>query len=134
MIGAGEPRRVEISILHSSASQTVPPFLPASLREDLYPGGNSLCYAVQLAHLMGAGRIVAVGFTMQSGSRYQHEGGNPVHRTELTRYGDISRPLAWLEWYCRENPNKLHLDSSFEGPLYERLHPEAAPRFPGRPN
>lgn len=131
MIGRGEARRVEISIEDCSASQIKPPRIPKSLEDPLHPGGNSLCYAVQVAHLMGAARIVAVGFTLQTGSRYQHEGGNPATRLETAKYGNIKRPLSWLAWYCRKFPARMQLDATFSGPLYDQLPEEVAPRFRG---
>lgn len=133
MIGQGEARRVEIEIESCSASQKRPNRIPANFADPLHPGGNSLCYAVQIAHLMGADQIVAVGFTLKSGSRYQHKGGNPATRCETARYGDISRPMSWLSWYCNTFPGKLALDVTFEGPLYE-LPETIAPRFRGEPD
>jgi hypothetical protein len=130
MIGRGEARRFEINIEHCGHKQIRPGRLPKHLGAEFHPGGNSLCYAVQLAHLMGAERIVAVGFTLQTGSRYQHQGGNPATRRETAKYGDIARPLAWLRWYSETFPGMLWLDATFGGPIYE-LPEEAVPRFKG---
>jgi len=131
MIGKGEAKRFEIKIETCSHKQIKPGRLPKTLAHEWHPGGNSLCYAVQLAHLMGAKRIVAVGFTLQSGSRYQHDGGNPATRQETTRYGDITRPMAWLRWYSDTFPGMLWLDATFQGPIYDELHEATCPRFKG---
>ena len=44
------------------------PYMPKSLTDLYHPGGNSLCYTIQTAHLMGAVQIYALGFTLQAGS------------------------------------------------------------------
>lgn len=130
MIGKGQAKITEISI-SSFKDNEKPPYLPTKLSDPLFPAGNSLAYGVQIAHLMGASEIIATGFTFKSGSPYQHKGGNPATRLPVAKYGIIETPLAWLEWYCRKHPNRLRLDVSFSGPLYERLPESLAPRFEG---
>jgi hypothetical protein len=93
------------------------PFLPRSLREELHHGGNSACFAVQLAHLMGADPIFLVGFTLQNGGNYFFANTNPVTR-RATLY-QSERALAWLRWYEKMFPGRVQLDPSFNGPIYD---------------
>lgn len=94
-----------------------PPFIPRSLREDLHPGGNSLCFAIQVAHLMGADPIYAVGFTLQNGSNYFFSRTNPVTK-KPTIYQE-QRALDWLRYYEKLFPGRVLLDPGFNGPVYE---------------
>lgn len=93
------------------------PFLPRSLREDLHHGGNSLCFAIQIAHLMGANPIYLVGFTLQSGSNYFFANTNPVTR-KATKY-QHERAIAWCKWYEKQFPGRVLLDPTFQGPIYD---------------
>lgn len=126
MIG-GQPRTVsEVSIARlTGAHRTkdgkmsyalMPPFLPRSLREELHHGGNSLCFAIQIAHLMGADPIYLVGFTLQTGSNYFFANTNPVTR-KATIY-QHERAMAWCSWYESKFPGRVQLDPSFAGPIY----------------
>lgn len=94
-----------------------PPYLPTSLRQDLHPGGNSLCFAIQIAALMGASPIYAVGFTLQNGLGYFHGRTNPV--TKRTTVYESERALAWCRWFSKEFPGRVLLDPSFSGPIYD---------------
>jgi hypothetical protein len=93
------------------------PFLPRSLREDFHHGGNSLCFAIQLAHLMGANPIYLVGFTLQNGIGYFFGRTNPV--TRRTTIYQHERALAWCRWYAKMHPGRVLLDPSFSGPIYD---------------
>jgi hypothetical protein len=95
----------------------MPPFIPTTLRQDLHHGGNSLCFAIQIAHLMGADPIYAVGFTLQNGSNYFFSRTNPVTRKPTVYQHE--RALAWLAWYQSKFPGRVLLDPSFNGPVYD---------------
>jgi hypothetical protein len=92
------------------------PFLPRTLREELHHGGNSLCFSIQIAHLMGASRIYAVGFTLQTGSNYFFGRTNPVTR-KATVY-QHERAMAWCRWFESKFPGRVQLDPTFDGPIY----------------
>jgi hypothetical protein len=94
-----------------------PARMPKRLSDPFHPGANSLCFAVQLAHLMGCNPIVAVGFTLQNGLSYFFGRNNPV--TGTTTVYETKRALAWLRWYGEQWPGRLQLDPSFDGPVYE---------------
>jgi len=102
-----------------------PPYVPNSASELFHPGGNSLCFAIQLAHVMGCNPIVASGFTLQSGSNY-HFGGNinPATRRPSVYQPDLA--MAWLAWYSSAFPGRVLLDPSFDGPVTSVLR-KAAP-------
>jgi hypothetical protein len=95
----------------------MPPFIPTTLRQDLHHGGTSLCFAIQIAHLMGADPIYAVGFTLQNGSNYFFSRTNPVTRKPTVYQHE--RALAWLAWYQSKFPGRVLLDPSFNGPVYD---------------
>jgi hypothetical protein len=94
----------------------MPPYLPTTFREDFHHGGNSVCFAIQAAHLMGANPIYLVGFTLQTGLGYFHGRTNPV--TRRTTIYQTERALAWLDWYGKKFPGRVLLDPSFDGPIY----------------
>lgn len=94
----------------------VDPYMPDTFM-NLHPGGNSACYAIQVAHLLGAGRIFMVGFTLSNGSKYHFDGPNPCTRRQTTFY-DGARATAWLSWYQENFPDKVLLDPSFSGTIY----------------
>jgi hypothetical protein len=101
--------------------QPVAPYIPTSMKMAFHPGGNSLCFAIQLAHLMGADPIHLVGFTLQSGSRYFFGSMNPIvkhGRPRMTLYQE-ERPLAWCAYYEKLFPERCLLDPSFDGPIYK---------------
>lgn len=97
-------------------SMIVPPYMPKSFREPLHPGGNSLCYGIQLAHLMGAGQVYAHGFTMDSGTPYFFGRTNPATRRES--FYQVDRPLEWLRWHAKEFPGMVLLMPGWDGPIY----------------
>lgn len=97
----------------------VPGRMPKKLSDPFHPGANSLCFAVQLAHLMGCNPIVAVGFTLQNGLGYHFGRTNPV--TRRTTVYEVDRAVAWLRWYGQQWPGRLLLDPSFDGPIYQVL-------------
>ena len=127
IVGGKERRIAEIGIRHLKGAHRaksgevqyaiMEPFLPRSLREDLHHGGNSLCFAIQLAHLMGADPIYLVGFTLQNGSNYFFGRTNPVTR-KATVY-QHERALAWCRWYQSKFPGRVQLDPTFSGPIYD---------------
>lgn len=94
-----------------------PPFLPKALTEEFHPSANSLCFGIQLAHLMGARQIHAIGFTLQSGLGYHFGRTNPV--TRRTTFYEKDRALAFCRWFEQRFPGRVLLDPSFDGPIYE---------------
>lgn len=132
MIGRGERRISGINITPAKAGKRmrsgamhyppVTPFLPKRITEPFHPGSNSLCYAIQLAHLMGCAPIVAVGFTLQDGLGYHFGRTNPVTNRTST-YGDNQRErvLDWLRWHVATFPDRVLLDPTFSGPVYDVL-------------
>jgi hypothetical protein len=95
-----------------------PSYMPESLTAELHPGGNSLCYTIQLAHLMGCDPIYALAFTLKPGSAYQ--GGsnvNPV--TKRASMYDVRRALEWLSWYQQQWPGRVQLVEGWSGPVYD---------------
>jgi hypothetical protein len=93
------------------------PFMPQACTDEFHPGGNSLCYSLQLAWLMGCNPIYLMGFTLQSGSSYFFPGGNPVTRRS-TLY-DEHRSLDWLRWFEKSWPGRAKLVAGWSGPIYE---------------
>ncbi len=94
------------------------PFMPKSLADEFHPGGNSLCYTIQTAHLMGCDPIYALGFTLQSGSRYfWGDTTNPVLRRSSIY--DERRALEWLSWYQKQWPGRVQLVEGWRGPVYD---------------
>ncbi len=103
-----------------------PPRMPKRMADPFHPGANSLCFGVQLAHLMGCNPIVAIGFTLQTGLGYFFGRSNPV--TGRTTVYETKRALAWLRWYNAAFPGRVLLDPSFDGPVYQvlpRITPDA---------
>ena len=92
-----------------------PPYIPEHITEHYHPGGNSLCYSIQTAHLMGCHPIYAMAFTLQSGTGYFHGLTNPATRTRSLY--DTERALSWLRWYENNFPGKVRLVPGWEGPL-----------------
>lgn len=129
MVGRAERRIAGITIETAKAAGRkrdgslrfahAPPRMPKKLSDPFHPGSNSLCFAVQLAHLMGCNPIVAVGFTLQNGLGYHFGRSNPV--TGRTTLYEQERALAWLRWYNATFPGRLLLDPTFDGPVYQVL-------------
>lgn len=96
-----------------------PYYTPKSASDEFHPGGNSLCFAIQLAHVMGCNPIICSGFTLQSGSSYFHGPTNPATRRQSLYRSDLA--LAWLTRYESEHPGRARLDPAFAGPVYQVL-------------
>ncbi len=96
------------------------PFMPKSFKHEYHPSGNSLCYTIQTAHLMGCDPIYALGFTLKSGSRYfWGESKNPIlNRGSIY---DVRRAVAWLKWYEHSWPGRVQLVQGWAGPVYDVL-------------
>jgi hypothetical protein len=97
----------------------VEPFLPKRITDPYHPGGNSLCYMIQTAHLMGCDPIYAIGFTLASGSTYFFGRENPV--TRRSSIYDTERAIHWLRWYQSRYPGRVRLWPGFNGPVYKVL-------------
>ena len=96
------------------------PFMPESLSAEYHPGGNSVCYTIQTAHLMGAEEIYLLGFTLKGGSPYFFgTNQNPV--TKRTSIYDTHRALAWLSWYESRWPGRARVIEGWAGPIYDVL-------------
>lgn len=93
-----------------------PPYLPKTFADEFHPSANSLCFGLQLAHLMGARRIFAIGFTLQNGIGYHFGRINPV--TRRTTFYEQERALAFCRWFEQRFPGRVLLDPSFDGPVY----------------
>jgi hypothetical protein len=95
-------------------------FMPKSLTDEYHPGGNSLCYSIQTAHLMGIEKIYCLGFTLKSGSRYFFgTEQNPV--TKRASIYDTHRALDWLAWFQASWPGRAHVTEGWDGPVYDVL-------------
>jgi hypothetical protein len=94
-----------------------PPFLPERADQPFHPGGNSLCYALQWANLMGADPIYLIGFTLQSGSAYDWGYENPV--THRPSFYDVPRALDFCRFFEQQFPGRARLSSGYQGPIYD---------------
>lgn len=98
------------------------PYLPANFDERFHYGVNSLCFMTQIAHLLGAERIYALGFTLQNSSPYFFGREHPL-RGGPSIY-DAEQALLWLSWYESQHPGRLKLLPGFSGPVYDVLQTE----------
>lgn len=116
------------------------PFLPKRIRDPYHPSGNSLCFMIQTAHLMGCSPIYCLGFTLATGTGYFFGSDNPVTRKRAIY--DAERALEWLRWYRSQHPGRALLWPGWVGPVYDALEvldaqearrlTEAKPPFGGR--
>lgn len=128
MVGKGFRPTTEISIERPPRGHTgkdrvyrpgwTKPFLPKRITDPFHPSGNSLCYMLQLAHLMGCNPIYLLGFTLTSGSPYFFGATNPATRRP-SFYSDPERALTWLRWYNEQNPGRVKLWPGWPGRLQE---------------
>lgn len=134
MVGKGQMRLFEIEIERKKGkskrmkngvmkNDVTPGYMPKSLTDKLHPGGNSLCYQIQIAHLMGCDPIYALGFTLQSGTGYFFGLSNPVNKKRSVY--EPERPLHWLRWYESRYPGRVKLWPGWQGPVYEVFSEEA---------
>lgn len=127
MIGKGEYPLTEIKIAPSKGgirdqrgvwrASVVPPFMPKKITDDYHPGGNSACYTIQTAHLMGCEQIYLLGFTLESGVGYHFGLTNPV--TQKRSFYSAEAPLHWLSWYEKCYPGRVKLMPGWQGPIYD---------------
>ncbi len=132
MVGSGQRRLTEISIKQTPGGVRLPngvfraamqePFMPDRIADPWHRGANSLCYQIQLAHLMGFSRILCMGFTLQSGLGYFFGRTNPV--TKKVAFYDQEVPLHWLSWYETHWPGRARLLPGWSGPVYDVLQTE----------
>jgi len=95
------------------------PYMPETLSEPFHPTGNSIGYTMQLAHLMGAGRILLHAFTLRNGSRYDFGDLNPI--TKRPPVYDLRRALDWLTWFESKWTGKAMLVPGWDGPIQDVL-------------
>lgn len=100
-----------------------PPYMPEKISDLYHPGGNSICYAIQTAHLMGCDPIYCLGFTLKSGTGHFFGLDNPA--TGIRSVYDAGRALDWLKWYEHTFPRKVRLLPGWEGPIYDVFSTEA---------
>ena len=127
MVGRGERQMAEVAIRRHNMGMTLkggrmvsnmhPPYLPEKLTDEFHPGGNSVCYGIQLAHLMGCNPIYLLGFTLRSGSNYFYGRQNPV--TGRSTLYQAERALHWLRWYESQHPGRVRLFPGWDGPIYD---------------
>ena len=144
MVGVRNRRIAEITIapVHGGVrakngqikKPLVEPYMPASFTKPFHPGGNSACFTIQTAHLMGCNPIYLLGFTLQSGTGYFFGRTNPV--TRRSALYDQERALSWLTWYRQANPGRAKLWPGWSGPIYDVLEvaDEAELRSRHKPN
>ena len=107
--------KMQCHVFHNAI---LPPYVPKSYQEPLHQGGNSVCFTIQHAHLMGADPIYLVGFTLQQGSGYAFGGReNPIHGRPP--FYEVDRALDWLRFYESRYPGRVRLDPTFAGPIYD---------------
>jgi hypothetical protein len=134
MVGSGQRKLAEITIKRRGRGMRMPngvyranmeePYMPAKLTDPYHPGGNSLCFMIQTAHLMGFDPIYAMGFTLQSGTPYAFGRTNPVTRKASFYDGEV--PLHWLRWYESHFPSRVRLLPGWAGPIYEVFQTEGS--------
>lgn len=96
------------------------PYMPKRMTDPYHPGGNSICYGIQTAFLMGADPIYALGFTLRSGSRYfWGDTTNPILRRSSIY--DARRAVEWLSWFESQWPGRVQLVEGWDGPVYDAL-------------
>lgn len=109
----GGRRRADGAFVNNEAK----PFLPVGYKDEFHPGGNSVCYCIQHAHLWGAAPIYLLGFTLENGSAYEFGRTNPV--TRKAAFYEQDRALSFLKWYESRYPGRVLLLPGWSGPIYE---------------
>lgn len=132
MVGSGQRHLAEIVVKRRGRGMRMPNgayranvepnWMPEKITDPYHPGGNSLCYLIQTAHLMGFDSIYAMGFTLQSGTPYAFGRTNPVTRRKAFYDGEV--PLLWLRWYEARYPGRVRLLPGWSGPIYEVFQTE----------
>jgi hypothetical protein len=119
-IKIGHPGKFKQNAAGHRVLEAPEPYTPEGVNHNLYPVGNSLGYGIQLAQLMGAEEIVALGFTLRSNAGYEHGAYNPVTKRP-TRYTDdhVERVIHWCRWFEGKYPGLVKVGSEWDGPLRE---------------
>lgn len=141
MVGSGQRHLAEILVKARGRGVRLPngvyrpkihvPYMPARITDPWHPSGNSLCYMIQLAHLMGCDPIFCLGFTFQNGTPYHFGMTNPV--TKRTAFYDSEVPMLWLTWYENHWPGRARLLPGWSGPVYDVLRTETLKHGDERP-
>lgn len=131
MVGRGErwitevqvaPPKGKIRLSSGQIRNCAPePYMPKKLTTPLHPAGNSVCYQIQIATLMGFDPIYLLAFTLQKGSAYFFGRNHPVYKGKVGGFYDAPVPLAWLHWYQKNYPNRARLLPGWQGPIYSAL-------------
>ena len=96
------------------------PYLCSDPTQPFYFGGNSLCYALQWAHIMGASMALLMGFTLKSGSGYFFlpNGQKP---TKSSGIYEMDRARGFLSVLEAQKPGWAKVVDGWEGPVYDLL-------------
>jgi hypothetical protein len=93
------------------------PYLATAPDHPFFLGGNSACYAINWAHLMGAKDCVLYGFTMKSNGGYFF--GNGEKPTPQSGIYDTRYLKPFMEFVAQHEPGFVKLAKGWEGPLYD---------------
>jgi len=91
------------------------PYCPKTAGEAYSFGGNSLCYALQTAKILGCNRAYLLGFTLANGAGYFFGAENPVTRKKTFYDADV--PMEWCRWFASRYPGYARLLPGFGGPI-----------------
>jgi hypothetical protein len=96
------------------------PFFVSDPTQPFYFGGNSVCYALQWAEIMGASSAILMGFTLRSGSGYffMPEGQKPTRHSGIY---EVDRALGFVRALEARKPGWAKVVDGWDGPLYDLL-------------
>jgi len=96
------------------------PFFIMDPTQPFYFGGNSLCYALQWAEIMGASSAALMGFTLKSGSGYFFlpDGQKPTRHSGIY---ELDRASAFLRALEARKPGWAKAVDGWDGPIYDLL-------------
>ena len=131
MVGHGERKMTEVQVAQPKGKIRLPnglirncapePYMPKKLTDLLHPSGNSVCYQLQIATLMGYDPIYLMGFTLKKGTPYFFGRDHPVYAGRVGGFYDEEVPMAFLRWYQKNFPNRARLLPGWDGPIYSAL-------------
>jgi hypothetical protein len=111
-------RDPQTGIFHRPMSE---PFSVSDPNQPFHYGGNSLCYALQWAEIMGASSAILMGFTLNSGSGYFFlpEGQRPTRNSGIDY--EPNRVMMSLRALEARKPGWAKVVDGWDGPLYDLL-------------